>query len=272
MTWTARQRVCRLPPADLGLAKGDRIVIQMPNLLQYPVALFGALRAGLVVVNANPLYTVNEMARVLRGLVASRDRGVGELCRQGRRRAPREFDRARHHHRGRGPSPPTTPQHRQLCRRQDQADGSAYDLPQAVPFRTALARGRDADFVDPGVVPADTAFLQYTGGTTGGPKAAILTHWNLLNNQEQFMGQVRNTLGEDKQSIVIAALPLYHVFALTVNCLGFFRFGAHNVLVTNPRDMPGFVKTLKATKPDGLILVSTLAGALLEPPASRTWT
>ncbi len=80
------------------------------------------------------------------------------------------------------------------------------------------------------------------------------------------MGQVRNTLGEDKQSTVIAALPLYHVFALTVNCLGFFRFGAHNVLVTNPRDMPGFIKTLKATRPDGLILVSTLAGALLDTP------
>jgi long-chain acyl-CoA synthetase len=251
---------------DLGLVKGDRIVIQMPNLLQYPVALFGALRAGLIVVNANPLYTVNEMARVLDD---SSPRAIVALA--------NFADKVE------GVLPGSSIEHVVITEVADllpQPRRSVvnfvaakikrmvprYDLPQAVPFRTALARGREANFVDPGVVPADTAFLQYTGGTTGGPKAAILTHWNLLNNQEQFMGQVRNTLGEDKQSTVIAALPLYHVFALTVNCLGFFRFGAHNVLVTNPRDMPGFVKTLKATRPDGLILVSTLAGALLDTP------
>jgi long-chain acyl-CoA synthetase len=88
----------------------------------------------------------------------------------------------------------------------------------------------------------------------------------LLSNQEQFMGQVRNTLGEERQSTIIAALPLYHVFALTVNCLGFFRFGAHNVLITNPRDTVALVKTLSRTRPDGVVLVSTLAGALLDTP------
>ena len=123
---------------------------------------------------------------------------------------------------------------------------------------------KSATFKDPQVTRTDVALLQYTGGTTGGPRAAVLTHGNLLSNQEQFMGQVRNTLGEERQSTIIAALPLYHVFALTVNCLGFYRFGAHNVLITNPRDTPAFVKTLRRTRPDGLVLVSTLAGALLD--------
>lgn len=252
--------------SDLGLVKGDRIVIQMPNLLQYPVALFGALRAGLVVVNANPLYTVNEMVRVLED---STPRAIVALA-----NFADKVERV---------LPGSSVEHIVITEVADLLSQPRrgivnfvaakikrmvphYDLPHAVSFRDALARGRASDFVDPGVTPEDTAFLQYTGGTTGGPKAAILTHWNLLNNQEQFMGQVRNTLGEDKQSTVIAALPLYHVFALTVNCLGFFRFGAHNVLITNPRDMPGFVKTLKNTRPDGLILVSTLAGALLDTP------
>ncbi|WP_291377874.1 AMP-binding protein [Demequina sp.] len=252
--------------ADLGLVKGDRIVIQMPNLLQYPVALFGALRAGLIVVNANPLYTYHELSRVVSD---ARPRAIVVLA--------NFADKVEL------VLPGSTIEHvivTQVADLLSQPRRSLinfaaakikkmvpdYNIPQAVTFRDALALGREAPFSDPGVVPGDVAFLQYTGGTTGGAKAAVLTHWNLLNNQEQFMGQVRNTLGEERQSTVIAALPLYHVFALTVNCLGFFRFGAHNVLVTNPRDMPGFVKTLKQTRPDGLILVSTLAGALLDTP------
>lgn len=252
--------------SDLGLAKGDRIVIQMPNLLQFPVAFYGALRAGLVVVNANPLYTVNELKEVCEDaqpkavvvmsnfaykveelLAGSTIEHVvvtdaGDLLPQPKR-AIINFaaDKIKH----------MVPK---------------YSLPKAISFRDALKRGAAATWQDPELAQGDTALLQYTGGTTGGTKAAILSHWNLLNNQEQFMGQIRNTLGEDKQSVVIAALPLYHVFALTVNAIGFFRFGAHNVLITNPRDMPGFVKTIKKTQPDGLMLVSTLAGALMDNP------
>ncbi len=252
--------------AHLGLVKGDRIVIQMPNLLQYPVALFGALRAGLIVVNANPLYTVNEMSRVVSD---ARPRAIVALA--------NFADKVE------AVLPGSTLEHVIITQvadllpqpRRSIVNFAAakikkmvprYDLPDAIPFREALALGRRSSFEDPGVTPADVAFLQYTGGTTGGPKAAVLTHWNLLCNQEQFMGQIRNTLGEERQSTVIAALPLYHVFALTVNCLGFFGFGAHNVLITNPRDMPGFVKTLERTRPDGLVLVSTLAGGLLDTP------
>ncbi|GMA37526.1 hypothetical protein GCM10025876_37300 [Demequina litorisediminis] len=137
----------------------------------------------------------------------------------------------------------------------------AYDLPGAIAFRDLLT-GDPGRFTDPRVEPEDLAFLQYTGGTTGGTKAAMLTHWNLLANQAQFIGQMRAVLDED--STVIAALPLYHVFALTVNCIGFFRLGGHNVLITNPRDIPAFVKTIDQSKPHVLVLVSTLAGALLE--------
>ncbi len=251
---------------DLGLVKGDRIVLQMPNLMQYPVALFGALRAGLVVVNANPLYTATELARVVED---SAPRAIVVLA-----NFAATVQKVLHG---------STIEHVIVTQAGDMlhqpkraivnfvADKvkkmvPAYSIPGEIRFLDTLARGRAATFTDPGVVPADAAFLQYTGGTTGGAKAAVLSHWNLLNNQEQFMGQVRNTLGEEQQSTVIAALPLYHVFALTVNCLGFFRFGAHNVLITNPRDLPAFVKTLKDSKPDGLVLVSTLAGALLDTP------
>ncbi len=249
---------------ELGLVKGDRIVLQMPNLLQYPVALYGALRAGLTVVNANPLYTVREMEGVFRDaepkaivVLANFADKVAEVL------------------------PETTIEHVIVTQVADMLPQPkraivnfvaakvkkmvpAYSLPHAIPFTKAMGAGDPARLADPGLTHDDVAFLQYTGGTTGGAKAAVLTHGNLLANQDQFMAQIRNTLGEERQSVIIAALPLYHVFSLTVNCIGFFRFGAHNVLITNPRDLPGFIKTLGASKPDGLILVSTLAGALLD--------
>lgn len=254
---------------DLGLARGDRIVLQMPNLMQYPVALFGALRAGLIVVNANPLYTVREMEGVFRDAAP---RAIVVLA--------NFADKVEQ------VLPATTIEHVIVTQVGDLLPSPKrqivnlvaakvkkmvpkYHLPRAIAFRDALDRGSKATWTDPALGLDDVAFLQYTGGTTGGAKAAVLTHGNLLANQEQFMGQIRATLGEERQSVIIAALPLYHVFSLTVNCLGFFRFGAHNVLITNPRDIPGFVKELDAARPDGLILVSTLAGALLDNGAFR---
>lgn len=252
---------------DLGLRKGDRIVLQMPNLLQYPVALFGALRAGLIVVNANPLYTVKEMRDVFQD---AQPRAIVVLA-----TFADKVEKV---------VPDTTIEHVIVTKVGDLLTGLKrpivnlvadkikkmvpdYDLPKAIDFRAAVVRSDPAGFSDPSLEPGDVAFLQYTGGTTGGTKAAVLTHWNLLANQDQFMGQVRNTLGEDRQSTVIAALPLYHVFALTVNCIGLFRFGAHNVLITNPRDIPAFIKDLDRTKPDLLVLVSTLAAALMDNPS-----
>ena len=257
-------RVASYLQNDLGLTKGDRIVLQMPNLMQYPVALYGALRAGLVVVNANPLYTPSELFAVvedaepkaivvlanfadkLEKVVAKHPikhvivTQAGDMLSQPKRSIV-NFVAAK-----------------------IKKMVPAYSLPGAIPFRN-LVEADPAKFKDPGVGHDDVAFLQYTGGTTGGTKAAVLTHWNLLNNQEQFIGNLRAVLDE-AESTVIAALPLYHVFALTVNCIGFFRFGGHNVLITNPRDVPAFVKTIGESKPHALVLVSTLAGALMENP------
>lgn len=259
----AATRIASYLQHELGLAAGDRIVLQMPNLLQYPVALYGALRAGLVVVNANPLYTAAELAAVVadaepRAMIvlanfADKAASVvpgssiehivvteaGDMLAQPKRTLVN------------------------LVAKHVKKMVPEYSLPGAIAFRRLLT-GDPARFADPGIGPDDLAFLQYTGGTTGGTKAAMLTHGNLLANQEQFIGEMRAVLESD--STVVAALPLYHVFALTVNCIGFFRLGGHNVLITNPRDIPAFVKTIDAEKPHALVLVSTLAGALLENP------
>ncbi|WNM28752.1 AMP-binding protein [Demequina capsici] len=254
---------------DLGLHKGDRIVLMMPNVLQYPVAFFGALRAGLIIVNANPLYTTREMVGVFKD---AQPRAILVL--------------ANFAHKVEEVLPSTSIEHVIVTQVGDMLPQPrrtvvnlvasrvrkmvpSYHLPTAVDFRAALAAGRKARFDDPQVTLDDIALLQYTGGTTGGAKAAVLTHRNMLSNQEQFMAQIRATLGEESQATIIAALPLYHVFALTVNCLGFYRFGSHTVLITNPRDIKGFVKELAKARPDGIMLVSTLAGALLDEPSFK---
>ena len=246
---------------ELGLTKGDRIVLQMPNLLQYPVALYGALRAGLIVVNANPLYTAAELAAVVKD---AEPRAMIVLATFADK-AAKVIPESTIEHVIITQAGDMLPQPKRtivnLVAKHVKKMVPEYDLPQALPFR-ALLTGDPTRFADPGIGPEDLAFLQYTGGTTGGTKAAMLTHWNLLANQEQFIGQMRAVL--DSDSTVIAALPLYHVFALTVNCIGFFRLGGHNVLITNPRDIPAFVKTIDQSRPHALVLVSTLAGALLE--------
>ncbi|WP_084101996.1 AMP-binding protein [Demequina sp. NBRC 110051] len=257
----AATRIASYLQHELGLVKGDRIVLQMPNLLQYPVALYGALRAGLIVVNANPLYTAAELAAVVKD---AEPRAMIVLANFADKAAKVIPDSTIEHviltqAGDMLPQPKRTIVN--LVAKHVKKMVPEYDLPQALPFR-ALLSGDPTRFADPGIGPEDLAFLQYTGGTTGGTKAAMLTHWNLLANQEQFIGQMRAVL--DSDSTVIAALPLYHVFALTVNCIGFFRLGGHNVLITNPRDIPAFVKTIDQSRPHALVLVSTLAGALLE--------
>lgn len=257
-------RVASYLQNNLGLVKGDRIVLQMPNLLQYPVALYGALRAGLVVVNANPLYTPRELLAVVRD---AQPKAIVVLANFADKV---EKVTAEHpiEHIIVTQAADMLPQPRRaivnFAAAKIKKMVPKFSLPGAVPFRE-LVEADPATFTDPGVGPGDVAFLQYTGGTTGGTKAAVLTHWNLLTNQEQFIGNLRAVL-EEANSTVIAALPLYHVFALTVNLIGFFRFGGHNVLITNPREIPAFVKTIGQTKPDVLVLVSTLAGALMENP------
>ncbi|MGA1838886.1 AMP-binding protein [Herbiconiux sp. 11R-BC] len=254
---------------ELGLKKGDRIVLQMPNLLQYPVAVFGALKAGLVVVNANPLYTAHEMRKVYKDsgavavlvlqnfadkLAAIIDEtelkhviltDVGDLL------------------------PPVQRVVTNFAVKYVRKLVPRHGLANTVSFRDALAAGaRHASKPRPAMDPGDTALLQYTGGTTGGTKAAVISHLNLLSNQAQMLAPMRLRLDEGAETVV-AALPLYHIFCLTVNCLAFFNYGAHNVLITNPRETAALVKTIEKTKPSVLILVSTLAASLLDSAAFR---
>jgi len=249
---------------ELGLKKGDRVVLQMPNLLQYPVAVYGVLKAGLVVVGANPLYTAKEMKKVfidsgavaivalqnfadkVEAVVADTHiehvvlTDVGDLL----------------------PAPQRIVTNFVVKRVRKMVP--KHGLKGTTSFREALDKGRKhASVARPEVGLDDTALLQYTGGTTGGTKAAIITHHNLLANQAQMLAPMRLRLEEGEETI-IAALPLYHIFSLTVNALAFFAFGSHNVLVTNPRDTADLVKTLDKTKPSVLILVSTLAASLLD--------
>jgi len=250
---------------ELGLIPGDRIVIQLPNLLQFPVAMFGALKAGLVVVNANPLYTAHELKSILvdSGAVAivvlenfavTLDQEIGGTD-------------IRHVILTSVGDLLPLPQRAftNFAVRYVKKMVPAHSLAGTISFRDALSRGAQLVLDAPSIAPEDLAFLQYTGGTTGGTKAAMLTHYNMLANQFQIMGPIRVALQEGAET-VIAALPLYHVFCLTVNCLGFFHFGAHNVLITNPRETDALIKTVAKYRPSVLILVSTLAAALLDRP------
>ena len=250
---------------SLGLQPGDHIVLQMPNLLQYPVALFGAIKAGLVVVNANPLYTAPETKAVI---LQSRARAIVVLEMFADKIA--EI------------LPDTTLQNVIITRPADLWRSPArrvltnvgmrlkgmvpkYRLPGAVDFRDAIAHGADLRLQPVSVGLDDVALLQFTGGTTGTPKGAMLTHRNLLADSQAMRHWMRVILDEGAEN-VLAALPLYHVFCMTVNCLCFFVYGLHNVLVTNPREISPLAKTIVRERTSVIILVSTLAQALLENP------
>lgn len=252
--------------ADLGLKPGDRIGLQMPNVLQYPVALFGALRAGLVVVNTNPLYTAREMEHQYR------DSGVKAVVIMANfAKNLEEVWPAI----GRPPVIVTeladlfpTPK-RQIVNavvRYVKKMVPAFEIPGSISFRRALERGRNQpNFSDIPRKREDLAFLQYTGGTTGVAKAAMLTHRNIVANMEQAAAWMGPYLEEGKE-VLVTPLPLYHVFSLTVNGLLFLRYGGENVLVTNPRDFPAFIKLLRSRRFTVLTAVSTLLNALMNQP------
>jgi long-chain acyl-CoA synthetase len=244
----------------LGLARGERVAIMLPNLLQYPVALIGALRAGLAVVNVNPLYTASELAFQLADSGASAIVVLENFARTLQDALP--GTRVRHVITTRvGDLFP--PPKRWLVNLVVQRRVPAWRIPGAIAFRRALAAGRRAPLEAAPLGPDDIAFLQYTGGTTGRPKGAVLTHGNLVANVEQTRAWIGATLEEGKETVV-TALPLYHVFALTANLLAFIRLGGRNLLIANPRDLAGFVKELKRTRFTAITGVNTLYGALLD--------
>ncbi|WP_123329442.1 long-chain-fatty-acid--CoA ligase FadD [Erwinia sp. JUb26] len=247
---------------ELGLKKGDRVALMMPNLLQYPIALFGVLRAGMTVVNVNPLYTPRELEHQLNDSGASAIVIVSNFAHTLEKVVAK-----------------TQVKHVILTRLGDQlspAKGTLvnfvvkyikkmvpkYHLPGAISFRQALQRGASLDYTKPDIINDDLAFLQYTGGTTGVAKGAMLTHRNMQANLEQTRATYGSLLKEGQETVV-TALPLYHIFALTVNCLLFIDLGGANLLITNPRDIPGLVKELAKYPFTAITGVNTLFNALL---------
>jgi long-chain acyl-CoA synthetase len=254
------------------LVPGDRIAIQLPNILQYPVAVFGALCAGLIVVNTNPLYTAREMrhqfrdsgARALVYLNLFGDR-VQEVIAD----TPIEYlIEARMG----DLMPPAKGWLVNLAVARLKKKVPAYDLPQAIRLAQALRSGRTGAFTPVPLQREDIAVLQYTGGTTGVAKGAMLTHGNLLANMQQVQACFGQTgadgqqLVHEGQEIAIAPLPLYHIYAFTANCLCMMVTGNHNVLITNPRDLPAFIKELGRWQFTTFIGLNTLFVALMDHP------
>ena len=249
----------------LGLGKRDRVAIMMPNVLQYPVALFGVLRAGMVVVNVNPLYTPRELEHQLNDSGAA----VIVIVENFAHTLQQVLDKTMvktvvmTQLGDLFPFPKRTLVNfvvKYLKKRVP-----AWKIPTTVPFRRALRAGAGQTLTDVPLNRNDLAFLQYTGGTTGVSKGAMLTHGNLVANLQQASAWLSSVSTPGKE-IIVTALPLYHIFSLTVNGLTFMKAGGHNVLITNPRDMPGFVKELGKIRFTAITGVNTLFNGLLGTP------
>lgn len=249
---------------SLGIKKGDAVAVMMPNLLQYPVALLGIHRAGGVVVNVNPLYTPRELEHQLKDANAKAILIVSNFAST----LEQVLDN-------------TPVEHVILTHMGDMLGGKgkvvdfvvkyvkkmvpAYSLPTTIKFKDVLKQGKNQTLTPVEVTGDDVAFLQYTGGTTGVSKGAMLTHRNMVANLEQVSGLLGPCLKEGAD-LIVTALPLYHIFALTANCLVFIKFGGTNLLITNPRDMPGFVKELGKYPFTAISGVNTLFNGLLNTP------
>lgn len=254
---------------DLRLKKGERIAIQMPNLLQFPIAFFGALRAGLIVVNTNPLYTPREMEHQFKDsgavaivIVANFASNLEKIISK------------------------TQIEHVIVTGLGDMLGGvkgaivnfvvkhvkkmvPAYSLPGALAFKNVIKKGQGRSLTSPAVTNEDIAVLQYTGGTTGVSKGAQLSHGNLVAHNTMITHWFYPYLSAGGDDIIITAIPMYHIFALTVNGLLMFSTGVKNVLITNPRDMKGFCKELQKHKFTIMTGVNTLFNGLLNSPTFK---
>jgi long-chain acyl-CoA synthetase len=250
---------------ELKLKKGDRVALMMPNVLQYPVAIFGALRAGLTVVNTNPMYTGRELRHQLRDsgavVIVVMDMFAHTVAEVLPDTAIRQVVVT-----GMGDllGPVRGGLVNFVLRYVKQAVPE-YRIPGATTFKDALALGERQAMPEVAIRADDIAFLQYTGGTTGVAKGAMLTHRNLVANMQQSSAWIRRNLRPGEE-VIVTALPLYHIFALTSNCLVFMKFGGHNLLITNPRDMPRFVREISRSGFTALTGVNTLFNGLLNCP------
>jgi long-chain acyl-CoA synthetase len=253
---------------SVGMEKGDRIAIQMPNVLQYPIAIFGALRAGLTVVNTNPLYTPREMEHQFKDSGAKAIVIVANFASN----LEKVIDN-------------TAIKHVFVTQLGDMLGFPKkyivnyvvknvkkmipeYDLPQEMSFMDAISKGSKLKWTKPTLKGSDLAFIQYTGGTTGVSKGAMLTHRNIVANLEAnnaWQGVLTHKITGEK-IVMVAALPLYHIYALTINALTALKTGMMNLLITNPRDMEAFIKDLKKYPPHIFTGVNTLYNGLLNHP------
>jgi len=249
----------------LGLNAGDRVAVMLPNLLQYPVTMFGILRAGLVVVNVNPLYTPRELEHQLNDSGARAIVIVENFCTTLQQVLPStKLETVITTQLGDLAPFPKRPLLNFIVKRVKKMVPD-WNIPGTVPLRKALAKGRAQPYHRAQVRQSDTAFLQYTGGTTGVSKGAQLLHRNIVANVLQARAWLSGQLLDGKE-VIITALPLYHIFALTANCLVFLSVGGKNILIPNPRDMPGFVKELGKHKFTAFTGVNTLFNGLLNTP------
>lgn len=246
---------------ETGLQKGDRIAVQLPNLLQYPIVVFGAMRAGLTVVNTNPLYTEREMEHqfndsgakalvVLAQMAGKADKVVpktqiehvivtqaGDMC---------------------------SPLKRTIVNfviKNVRKEVEPFTLPGHKKLLDVLKQGKKSTYTPVEAAPEDICVLQYTGGTTGVAKGAMLTNRNIVANMTQahpFFMMGLNPNNDDESRLVVAPLPLYHIYAFTVNCMVLMETGNHNLLIPNPRDLPGFIKELGKVKFDAFLGLNTL--------------
>ena len=251
--------------SELGLKQGDRLAIMMPNLLQYPIAIFGAMKAGLTIINVNPLYTARELKHQLNDACADAIVIISNFA-----------------HTLASIVQETPVKHIIVTEPGDSLGGvksylvnfvakyvkkmiPEYNLPSAIPFKRVMQEGQNLALEKVELNHSDIAFLQYTGGTTGVAKGAVLTHRNLVANILQAHAWLSNVV-QPGNEIIITALPLYHIFSLTANCMVFCKTGGLNVLITNPRDMAGFVKEMSKHKFTAVTGVNTLFNGLLNTP------
>lgn len=245
------------------LEPGDRIAIQLPNVLQYPVALFGALRAGLVVVNTNPLYTDREVKHQLRDsgakalvVLANVANAAAGIIEETEVEWVFVTEVADLH-------PPLKRLLINSVVKYVQRAVPAFSFPRQLAFSRAL-KANEKNFQPVNRSPQDLAVLQYTGGTTGVAKGAMLTHANLVANKEQLSAHLQDIMHVGENVTWVAPLPLYHIYAFTVHCMAVFGAGNHNLLIPNPRDIKGFVNALKTEKIFGFVGLNTLFDALCQ--------
>lgn len=248
---------------ELHLKKGERIAIQMPNLLQYPIVMFGALRAGLVVVNNNPLYTPREMQHQLNDSGAETLVILENFC--------ANLQQIKENTKVKNIIVTEIGDMLGLVKRnivnfvvkRIKKMVPKYNIYGIIRFKNTIQKKRENSFTKISIQGGDLAYLQYTGGTTGVSKGAMLTHRNIIANLEQVSVWMTSSNLEKGKEVVITALPLYHIFALTCNCLCMCKIGAKNILITNPRDMPAFLKELKKYPFSVITGVNTLFNGLM---------